>query len=465
MPDERDITPDMKRRFDVGHQVGAIARDLEENGLLIGFENDLRAALAATQDALARHPGHPLFEPAFQHDGLLVRIDLLLPRGRAWDIVEVKSSAGVKDYHHADAAVQTWVADRAGIDVEEVCIGHIDSSFVYPGGGDYRGLIAKTPVTDVVNELFDEVPHWVTGARDTLAGSMPDVAIGAHCNEPFECPFRTFCDPEPLEYPVDLLPDRACKKLARELAADGYTDLREVPPGRMTTPFLERVHRVTLTGQPELDRAAAVIINVLPWPRYYLDFETIGFTVPMWAGKRPFQALPFQWSCHGEASDGEVFHREFLDTKGEPPMRAFAESLLETLGNEGPILVYSAYEKRILNELSAAYPDLASALQALVARLVDLQPIAKQHYYHPAMKGSWSIKALLPTVAPNLDYASLEEVRDGTAAQTAYAEMIDPATVPARKEQLERALREYCGLDTLAMVRLAHFLGSAKDAR
>lgn len=463
MPDLRIVTPEAERRFQVGHQVGAIARDLEENGLLIGFENDLHAALAATQDALARHPGRSLFEPAFQHDGLLVRIDLLLPRGCAWDIIEVKSSAGVKDYHHADAAVQTWVADRAGIDVEEVCIGHIDSSFVYPGGGDYRGLIAKTPVTDIVDALFDEVPHWVAGARDTLAGSMPDVAVGSQCNEPFECPFRSFCEPEPLEYPVDLLPDRAGKKLARELAADGYADLREVPPDRMITPFLERVHRVTLNGQAELDRAAAAIINALPWPRYYLDFETIGWTVPVWAGTRPFQALPFQWSCHAEASDGEVFHREFLDTTGEPPMRAFAESLLETLGNEGPILVYSAYEKRILNELAAAYPDLAPALQALVARLVDLQPIAKQHYYHPAMKGSWSIKAVLPTVAPDLDYASLEEVRDGTAAQAAYAEMIDSATTRARREQLEHALREYCKLDTLAMVRLAHFLGSAKD--
>jgi hypothetical protein len=79
------------------------------------------------------------------------------------------------------------------------------------------------------------------------------------------------------------------------------------------------------------------------------------------------------------------------------------------------------------------------------------------------MKGSWSIKAVLPTVAPDLDYASLNEVQDGTAAQAAYAEMIDPTTEPARKQQLEHELREYCKLDTLAMVRLARFLATAKD--
>jgi hypothetical protein len=451
----------MARRFEVGHRVGAIARDLEAGGLLIGHDDDLGAALAATGDALARHRGRPLFEPAFQHDGLLVRIDLLLPRGGAWDLVEVKSTGSVKDYHHADAAIQAWVATRAGLDVDTVCIDHLDSTFVYPGGSDYRGLLARTPVNDAVDALFDEVPHWVAGARDTLAGTMPEVSVGAHCSTPFECPFRTVCEPQPLEYPVDLLPDHAGKKLARELVADGYADLRDVPAGHMTTALLERVHRATLNNQPELDRAAAAAIAALPWPRYYLDFETIGFTVPVWAGTRPFQALPFQWSCHGEASDGELFHREFLDTRGKPPMRAFAESLVETLGSEGAILVYSPYEKRILNELAAAHPDLAPALQALVARLVDLQPIVKRHYYHPAMKGSWSIKAVLPTIAPDLDYASLDEVRDGTAAQAAYAEMIDPATAPARKARLEQALREYCRLDTLAMVRLARFLASA----
>lgn len=460
-PDLREITPAMAQRFQVGHQVGAIARDLEPDGVLIGHESDLAAALAETRDALARHAGRPLFEPAFQHDGLLVRIDLLLPRGRAWDLVEVKSTAGVKDYHPADAAIQAWVATHAGIDVDEVCIGHLDSGFVYPGGGDYRGLIARTPISEAVDELFDQVPEWLAGARDTLASAMPEIAVGEQCGTPFECPFLPYCEPRPVEYAVTLLPDRAGKKLARQLMEEGYADLREVPGERMTTELLARVHRATINGQPWLDPAAQDTIDALPWPRYYLDFETVGFTVPVWAGTRPFQALPFQWSCHGETSNGELFHREFLDTTGEPPMRAFAESLIDALGTTGAILVYSGYEKRILNELAAAHPDLAPALGAIVAHLFDLQPLARAHYYHPAMKGSWSIKAVLPTVAPDLDYDSLDEVRDGTAAQAAYAEMIDPATAPERKAQLERALREYCRLDTMAMVRLAHFLAQA----
>lgn len=210
--------------------------------------------------------------------------------------------------------------------------------------------------------------------------------------------------------------------------SEGYEDLRQVPADRIPTPALQRVHRVTVSGKAEINPGAAERINALSWPRYYLDFETIAFTVPIWPGTRPFQALPFQWSCHGVSNTGEIAHREFLDISGESPMRRFAESLIETLGSSGPILDYSPYEKRIINELTQTYPDIESSLKALAERLVDLLPITKQHYYHPAMKGSWSIKAVLPTVAPDIDYAALGEVHDGTSAQFAYLELIDPST-------------------------------------
>ena len=303
-------------------------------------------------------------------------------------------------------------------------------------------------------------PHWTIRLGDLMSPGPPPISMVLDSG----LAVHVYADTRPhvgkitpLQKGLVLVQD------GQELIEEGYEDLREVPAERMTTDLLERVHRATVTGSAELDPEAAQAIDALPWPRYYLDFETVGFPVPIWAGTRPFQALPFQWSCHGEGTDGEIHHREFLDTSGEPPMRAFAESLIATLGSEGPILVYSAYEKRILNELASAYSDLAPALQALVARLVDLQPITRRHYYHPAMKGRWSIKAVLPTVAPDLDYASLGEVQDGTAAQAAYAELIDPATDAARKQELEHALREYCKLDTLAMVRLARFLASSKD--
>lgn len=140
-------------------------------------------------------------------------------------------------------------------------------------------------------------------------------------------------------------------------------------------------------------------------------------------------------------------------------MRPFAETLLRALGRRGPILVYNqSFEASRVRELAGMFPDIADGLLALVERMVDLLPITRDHYYHPAMMGSWSIKAVLPTIAPELNYENLEDVADGGQAQLAYLEATHPGTSTPRRAALEKALRRYCARDTLAMVRLMQAL-------
>jgi hypothetical protein len=249
-------------------------------------------------------------------------------------------------------------------------------------------------------------------------------------------------------------------RIAAELLAEGHEDLREVPEGRLTKPIHQKVWRITLSGQAEVDPAAAEAIRAYPYPRYYLDFETIAFAVPIWEGTRPYQQIPFQWSCHIERQDGSLEHREFLDTSGEPPARRVAESLLETVGTSGPIFAYGSFEGSRLGDLSQMLPDLAPKISKVRARVVDLLPLTRQAYYHPDMMGSWSIKSVLPTIAPELDYGDLE-VQAGDMAQQAYLEAIDPSTSPARGETIRANLLEYCGRDTQGLVSIVRFFNSA----
>jgi hypothetical protein len=74
------------------------------------------------------------------------------------------------------------------------------------------------------------------------------------------------------------------------------------------------------------------------------------------------------------------------------------------------------------------------------------------------MRGSFSIKAVLPTVAPHLNYDALGDVKDGFAAQAAFDEAIAPDTPDVRREQIKQSLLDYCALDTLAIVELVRFL-------
>ncbi|TXI89001.1 MAG: DUF2779 domain-containing protein, partial [Cupriavidus sp.] len=80
--------------------------------------------------------------------------------------------------------------------------------------------------------------------------------------------------------------------------------------------------------------------------------------------------------------------------------------------------------------------------------------VAERRYYHPDQRGSWSIKRVLPAIAPDLRYDVLEGVQDGGMAMSAYQEAIHPQTSPVRKAQIRQQLEDYCCMDTVALVRL-----------
>jgi len=154
----------------------------------------------------------------------------------------------------------------------------------------------------------------------------------------------------------------------------------------------------------------------------------------------------------------------FLDISGNDPSSDFAESLIAVCGITGPVFVYNAgFEGARIKELAERFPKIAKELMAIKERLVDLHPITKAHYYHPSQQGSWSIKAVLPAVAPDLSYEALTGVQNGGMAMEAYLEAIHADTTAERKDEIEKQLLDYCGLDTFAMVRLWQFLAGRND--
>ena len=145
----------------------------------------------------------------------------------------------------------------------------------------------------------------------------------------------------------------------------------------------------------------------------------------------------------------------FLDLSGNDPSPAFVAALIDSCGKSGPIFVYNAgFESGRIKELAERFPKRRQELLKLVDRIVDLLPIARDHYYHPSQQGSWSIKAVLPALCSELSYAQLDGVQDGGMAMDAYAEAIHPNITPERKTELELQLWKYCELDTWAMVKL-----------
>jgi len=472
-PDLRKESASSQASFDVGHQVGDIARRLYDaggNGQLIdpqaeGFD----AAFSRSMELLGS--SQPIFEAGFKAAGALAFADVLLPVGkgskRSWRMVEVKSSTSVQDYHRDDLAVQAFVAKRAGLRLSAIALAHIDSNWVYPGGNDYQGLLVEEDLTDEAFGREDEVSTWIADAQAIARKrTEPAIVTGRHCTEPYECGFIGYCQSlEPqAEFPVKWLPRVQTRALKALIEDDAITDLRHVPDGLLN----ERQRRVkthTLSGETYFDAenaAADLVAHKLP--AYFLDFETIQFAVPIWKGTRPYQQVPFQFSLHRLSRTGKLGHQSFLDLSGADPSRAFAESLIAACGTTGPVFVYNAgFETARIKELGERFPRLKQSLLAINERVVDLLRVAEQRFYHPSQQGSWSIKKVLPAVAPDLRHDALDGVQDGGMAMTAFLEAIAPATGEARQAELREQLLKYCGLDTYAMVRLWQFFAGRQD--
>ena len=241
-------------------------------------------------------------------------------------------------------------------------------------------------------------------------------------------------------------------------------DLFAVDPADLTSVMHKRVHHATVTGDTyhDVDGARAEMAG-WAFPRTWLDFETIAFAVPRWIGTRPYAQVPFQFSAHVEEADGGIDHREFLSLDGTDPRRTCAETLVAMIPATGAVIGYNAsFEKGRIVELAAAFPDLADALSGIADRIVDLLPVTRANWYHRDQRGNWSIKAVLPTVAAEMDYAGLE-VKDGGSAQEAYLEAIGDGCTAERRTALDTALRAYCGRDTEAMIVLARRLCTGGD--
>jgi hypothetical protein len=451
-----------------GRAFDEVVQELQP-GVVISRERGMPSAIAETKRVLAKgsRGSAVLYQPAFRAGRLAVIADVLRRAGAQFELIEVKAATEVKGTHVPDAAFQALVLQRARIPVGRVFLGLVNSQFVLKRPGDYAGLVAEVDITEPVQEYLPEAGARAVEFQGVMAReSMPGIDVGPHCLSPYECPFLSRCmagHPTP-EYPVDVLPRGG--QVVGELLADGYRDLRDVPVERITSDLHRRVFDATVSGLAFFDLAATAELRGLPSPFSYLDFETIGFSVPEVIGTRPFEQLPFQWSVHVEYSAEDVRHAEYLAIESFGDFEALARALIAALPMMGAIFAYNAsFEQRVLVRLGELVPALGVELHGLAERLVDLLPITRAAYYHRDMRGSWSIKSVMPTIAPELGYEKLGEVQEGDGAQRAFLELRSLNMKPERDAELRMALLQYCRHDTWVMVVLRRYLcGEAPSA-
>ena len=442
--------------FDVGHKVGELATRLYPGGRRIAEDHTHHEKAVQTTLKVIENPEiHAIYEAAFLSDDIRVRVDILerLENGR-WNLIEVKSSASLKDVHLPDVAVQWHVLRGAGLEIDKAFLMHVNNEYVYDGKElDLNSFFISSDVTKEVVAMQESVPSMISELKAVLSDSdPPDIPPSRHCNTPYECEFYEHCTKEMPEHWIMDLSGITQRKL-NELAAMGINDIRDIPSTYSLTALHQRIRTSVLENKETISEELEHELTDVEYPVHFLDFETIITAIPRYAGTRPYQTIPFQWSNHILQKDEFLEHHDYLCNEDKDPREEFTFRLLSVLGMKGTIFIYSSYEIRIIKALSEDLPEYRKKLLDILDRFKDLCVIMKKHFYNPGFHGSFSLKSVLPVLAPDMNYKSLE-IQKGGQASLEYLRMIDPSASSKEREKIREDLLTYCEQDTYAMVRI-----------
>jgi hypothetical protein len=440
--------------FDQGHLVGELAKKLFPGGIDVPAD-DFKGNLATTQKLLRQR--QPLFEAGVLSGHVYSRVDVLRPAQEdEWDIIEVKSSTAVKEVNVHDVSFQKLCCEDNGLKIRNCYLACINNHYVRNGEINPEELFTVHNISGEVMAAGDGIRERIGQMFEVIGQpSCPQVTIGPHCTDPYDCSLSECWEGLP-EHNVFTLYYGG--KKAHDLYQNGVVNIADIPfDCKLNDKQCIQCGCVS-SGQPHINASSLKqFLNSLRYPLYYLDFETINPAVPLFDGTRPYQNIPFQFSLHMQTKPGGATqHRGYLADGPQDPRPELLARLQKAIGIEGSIIVYNqSFEQRVLQELGAAFPEYAEWVEMVTARLVDLLvPFRSFHYYHPDQKGSASIKSVLPAISGQ-GYEGME-IASGDIASLAFLAMYHGDSQVCKEEcaKVRRNLLDYCRLDTEGMVRI-----------
>ncbi len=450
--EELEVDPATQFVFDRGTEVGELARTYVPGGVLIDVPHRERERRLRETAEAVRNGARVLYEPAFEHDGVLILADILR-RGRGgWTLIEVKSSTRRKPEHLFDLAIQAHVLRGAGVELERMELMHLSRECRFPALSD---LFTREDCTDEVEGLLPRIPVEVRTQKKALRGPLPTIGPGDHCTDPYECPFLSRCWPEPPRHDIGTL-YRLGTAMREDYREQGFRTLLDLPSADGLSPIQQRQIRAARADSLIVEKGLGPALERLQGPFAYLDFETVAPPIPVWDGCRPYDPVPAQMSVHRVGRGGRLLHREWLAEGPGDPRETAARKLLEFTRGARCILAYNAaFERRCVKDLGEHLPRLAGRLAEVEGRITDLLPIVRDHVYHPDFGGSFSLKSVAPALVPGLSYEELEVSDGGEAGQILFRLLLRSEEVKKReKARLRRDLLRYCRMDTLALFKL-----------
>ena len=440
----------------MGIEVERVARGLFPDGVAItGSQTD---GLEKTRSLVASKT-RTLFQPVFKLGECLALIDVLQRElgTDEWSIYEVKSATNVKDEYIYDLAFQSSLLRKHGIVIKRAFLILLNPNYVRHDDLDYEQLFNMIDTTANLEDIEETVSREMQEARDYLlsrtepSGQCSCVYKGRsrHCST-----FR-YSNPDVPGYGIhDIARIGSSPKKLKQLVDAGSFALEDLPPDIKLTKGQSNQLEAYRSGETIIDKEAIVKeLGELTFPLHFIDYETFASALPLFRDYSPYDQIPLQYSVHIVGSpDEEPIHRDFLHTGRGDPTRSFLDSLQEHVSPFGSLIAWNkAFECLVNDSIARRFSPAREYIIELNDRFYDLMDIfSKQYFVHRDLRGSVSIKKVLPVLAPELTYSNLE-IQDGAMASLTWSRMISGEIDDRECGRLRASLRDYCALDSYGM--------------
>ena len=372
--------------------------------------------------------------------------------------VEKYKKEMLKDHHLYDLAFQVYLARKIGYTVAGAFLVRLNKQYVRAGDIELDKLFVVEDVLSFVDEVLPRVKEEVEMLTQLLSSSK-EPSSPCCCIEKGRsnhCTTFTHHNKEVPAYSIhDLTRVGSSKRKLQELVDSKIYDILQIPDDFEFGKKITKQIKVHKRGKADIDHEAIrAELETLQFPLYFLDYESFNPAIPRFSGYKPYQQIPFQFSLHRlDTPNGELIHEEFLYTGKKDPSPLFINALQKVIGNVGSIIVwYKPFESSHINKrLAIRMPEYADLIESTNTRMFDLMTIfSKQLHIHPDFHGSASIKKVLPVLCPKLSYKELE-IGNGSEAMNTWNKLVTEGREDGNRIEIEKAMLEYCGLDTYAM--------------
>lgn len=457
-----DEEEEINRRLEQGNEIERYARGLFPNAVLVDSHG--KKARNETEELVNKGAKAIFQATVYTEKEMLTMADIIEfdEATQTWTLYEVKSTNSVKPEHIYDLAFQRLAFEDSGYKIGKVAVIHLDKTYVRRAVVEPNNLLMRTDVTDKVEKVLPTIREQAYDAIETLKETEEPAKCSCRLKtKSGHCPTFAYFNPDIPEYSVFNISRIGTKNLAVLVDGDIH-NVHDVPDDIKLSLGQQNQVRVAKSKEPIINKPAITeLLSELEYPLYFLDYETVSSALPMFTGCTPFQQVPFQYSLHVlREPNGELEHYDYLGRDNlKAPMPKLLESLQSHLGDTGSVIVwYKVFEKGRNTEMANSYPQYAEFLNGVNERVFDLMDVfSKQHYVHHDFKGSSSIKYVLPVLVPEFSYKEMD-IQNGLVASIRW---YDAVMGVADKEQADKtfeSLLKYCCLDTLAMVKIHHYL-------